>query len=176
MKEIEAKILEIDAEAIQSKLLAIGAIKAFETEFEAIYFDTPSTALRKADQTLRLRKEGDLSVLTFKGKAIGNGLIKIREEHETKVEDLEAMQRILTHLGYNTSLRMRKTRIQYDLQDPKAHIVIDNYLDDYAYIPTFLEIEAPNQETVVTIAEQLGYSESDLNPMSAADLIRHYQP
>lgn len=172
MKEIEAKILEVDREVVEAKLASLGGQLMFEKEFFAVYYDQPDHRLKEEGKTIRLRKEGQKAVLTVKHKAEDEDGVKVREENETAVGDFEEMEVILATLGYVAVRKMRKTRAQYALAD--AHVVIDDYLDDLAFIPVFIEIEAGSKERVVEVAEQLGYSEGDLNGMNAFDLVVHY--
>lgn len=174
MKEIEAKILEVDRAAIEAKLKSLGAQFEFDEEFYAVYYDTPEGKLKAEGKTIRLRKEGDRQVLTVKRKAENEAGIKMREEHETGIKDYEQMENALAELGYIPVLKMRKQRTQYALMG--AHVVIDDYTEDHVHIPVFIEIEGESREKLVEVAEALGYSESDLNPMNAFELIRHYAP
>lgn len=54
---------------------------------------------------------------------------------------------------------------------------IDTYSDlQGERIPTLLEIEAASQETVIRVAELLGYQESDLRDYGPVELLKHYYP
>lgn len=173
MQEIEAKILDIDRGAIESRLRELGAQLEFDLEFFAIYYDSPDQSLSRSQQTLRLRKEGSQVSLTYKQKTAPESNILSREEIETLVSDFEATRSILDRLGYRIRKQMRKTRAQYALGE--SHIVIDDYLDEHAYIPVFIEIEGPSQEAVEACAVELGYSKGDLRALTAGDLIHYYQ-
>ncbi len=174
MNEIEAKILEIDRSAVEQKLNELGAQFEFDQEFYAIYYDTPDGQLRASGRTLRLRKEGERAVLTFKSKTGPESGVLVRKEEESPVEDFEAVRKILAGLGYVSIQAMRKTRAQYALQG--LHVVIDDYLDDHGHIPVFLEIEGPGIEAVEEGARLLGYEKGDLKALTAGDLIHHYAP
>ncbi len=173
MKEIEAKILEIDRKQVLTQLMLLGAVEEFKKEFYAIYYDTPDRALTTSGKVIRLRKEGDVSVLTYKERSDSTEGIKVMEEHESIVEDFEAVQLILSGLGYVPTLNIRKVRTQYQLG--KVHIVIDEMLDDHSNIPEFIEVEAGSLEEVEEIAGKLGFDKSRLSNMSVADLADHYQ-
>lgn len=172
MKEIEAKILGIDQEKIRTKLDELGAVKEFEKDFFAIYYDTPGRELTSSGRVIRLRKEGEDAVLTFKQRSEGAGGIKVMDEHESGVDDFEAIREVLMGLGYVSILSMRKIRMQFHLDG--IHIVIDKMLDDHAYIPVFLEIEAPSLSGVEKMAKKLGFTNEDLSNMSVADLAEYY--
>lgn len=173
MKEIEVKILEVDGAAMRRRLEEIGAVFAFEQDMDAIYYDDLDHSIRDSGCALRLRKEGDDLMLTFKSpSAGGDGRAKIMDETETAVADFEAMRKILKGLGYREALRMRKRRVQYDL--PDAHVVLDQYEGDHAFIPLFLEIEGKSWEVIESLVGKLGYTVADTVPWNSTALIGHY--
>lgn len=171
MTETEGKILDIDLAQTLQRLADMGAELEFEQEFDAIYYD--HAVLPMAGRVLRLRKEGDSVMLTMKGPAqTGAGAVS-REETEVSLDDWDKGRQILEGLGYHQQARMRKIRKQYAFQG--AHIVIDTYLDAHAFIPPFVEIEAPSESEVIRIAGLLGHGPEALRAWTAADVVRHYQ-
>ncbi|MEM9984178.1 MAG: CYTH domain-containing protein, partial [Bacteroidota bacterium] len=66
MEEIEVKILEIDRAQVEQRLKALGATLSFDGEMIALFFDFADRRIKSAGSVLRLRKEGDRSVLTHK--------------------------------------------------------------------------------------------------------------
>ena len=175
MKEIEAKVLEIDRTALEARLAAIGAVLEFTAPFRAVYYDTPDTALRGRGDVLRLRQEGEEVAMTFKRRLPSEDAgVKVREELEVKVSDYAVACRILEGLGYQPGLVMNKVRTQYAIGG--AHLVIDRYVDDFAHIPEFVEIEAPSLELLHAVAAQVGYRPEQLLSWSASELIDHYAP
>jgi predicted adenylyl cyclase CyaB len=171
MQEIEAKILEIDRAQTEQRLAEAGAVLSFDGELSARFYDLPDGSITRAGGVLRLRREGPQTVLTHKS-LVSLGAAKIMEEIETAVADAEQTDRLLRALGYQVIKSTRKRRTQYELGD--AHIALDAYGDELAYIPLFLEIEAPSLERLHEAAVQLGYSPADCRDWSTYDLIRHY--
>jgi adenylate cyclase, class 2 len=173
MQEIEAKILEIDVEAVKRRLTGLGAQFDFSEEFFAIYFEDAEGGLGRQQQVLRLRKEGDVR-LTFKAPHphVEAG-IRTREELEVTVGDFEGMRIILLRLGYVEHLKMRKIRTQYTLGD--VHVVIDAHIDELAYIPPYLEIEAPSHAAVFEMAGKLGFAQAQLIDWSAMRVMEWYR-
>jgi len=171
VEEVEVKIIDVDREAIEKKLLSLGAKKIFDGEMHAIYYDFPDRSLTRDHDIIRLRREGDKAVLVFK-KFLGNEAAKIREEHEVIVSDFEISRKILEGLGLVSWLSMRKHRVTYELDS--EHIEIDKYHDDYEYIPVFIEIEGKDIESVYRCAERLGFAMRDCLPWTAVDLAEHY--
>ncbi|MDX2284492.1 MAG: class IV adenylate cyclase [Bacteroidia bacterium] len=171
MQEIEAKILEIDRAQIELRLAEAGAVLSFDHELSARFYDLPDGSITRAGGVLRLRREGSQTVLTHKA-LVSLGAAKVMEETETGVADAHQMDRLLRALGYQVIKSTRKRRTQYDLGD--VHIALDAYADELAYIPLFLEIEAPSLDRLHAAAAQLGYSPADCRDWNTYDLIRHY--
>lgn len=171
MKEIEIKILGIDRTAVVEKLVSLGAIKVFDDEIHALYYDFPDKAIRNSGCTLRLRREGPKSVLSLK-KDIENKEAKVREEHEIEVSDFGGMQYLMETLGLNAWVEMKKHRTSYELQG--VHFEIDAYYDTYSFIPQFLEIEGDDIESIYASAELLGFARSDCKPWDILQVASFY--
>ena len=172
MQEIEVKILNIDRRRIEERLLSLGAEKVFDGHVENLFFDFKNRALAEAKNLIRLRKEDDKTVLTFK-KFLGNEAAKTVEEYEVVVSDMENMKKILESLGLSVTENMHKHRVSYRLNH--AHFDIDKYEREYGYIPEFLEIEAENTDTIRKCAKLLGFTIEDCLPWSTEDLVNYYK-
>ncbi len=173
MNEVEVKILDIDRDAVESALRARGAEKIFDDEMYAVYLDHPDDTLKKSGDLLRLRKEGDQNILTFK-KFVSNTPAKIREEYEVTVSDFESIRYVFEQLGFREWLIMRKHRTSYEVEG--VHFEFDRYLDDYEYIPEFLEIEAGDIESIYRFVEELGFDKDACRPWTFLDVVDHYAP
>jgi predicted adenylyl cyclase CyaB len=171
MQEIEAKILEVDPNALENCLQSLGAKVSFDDEMRALFFDWPDGRITQAGAVLRLRKEGPTTVLTHK-RALSRAEAKVMEETETEVADFAAMQQILEGSGLLVIKETHKFRRQYDLVD--SHVVIDDYQGPLAHIPVFAEIEAPSVARLREIVVQLGYAPEQALSWSTYDLVQHY--
>lgn len=171
--EIEVKILEINRQAIEQKLHEMAAIKSFEAEFLAVFFDTQAGDILQKQCALRLRKEGAQTVLTFK-EPMGNTEMKIMKETEVMINDAEAMRTILRAIGLKEIGITRKMRTEYKWNNTK--IVLDQYLDNYNFIPLFMEVEAENESEVALAVETLGYQLSDCKNWNTYELVKYYTP
>lgn len=173
MKEIEVKILGIDPEVIRQKMTTLGAKQTFKGELDAIYYDDISGKIKAAGDLLRLRKEGEKRVLTVK-KHPGSDQDKVKQldEYEIKVSNFETTRLMLTALGYQETMRIRKTREEYSLEHAK--VVIDKYHERLEHIPPFIEIEAQEEEKLFEVVAQLGYSETDCKPWNSNGVIAYY--
>lgn len=167
MKEIEVKILEIDVGEVEKKLKEMGAEKIFDGEMVNIYFDFPEKRLEKEGKILRLRKKGDKVILTFK-KLITQKKAKVMNEYELEVRDFGLMRKIFKEIGLLPLYEFKKHRKTYELN--QIHFEIDKYPD----IPVFLEIEAPDLETVYKVIPELGFSKKDVNSYSIKEVLEHY--
>lgn len=165
------KILGIDREKTERLLVSLGALKVFDDDIHAIYYDSADNALQKNKDTLRLRREGPRTVLTFK-RHIGDDRAKVREEKEVQVSDFGEMTAILSCLGYSSRLEMRKHRTTYELNG--VHFELDRYHGEYGYIPEFLEIEGSDIDVIHHYAGLLGYRGEDCKPWDALELAAYY--
>ena len=171
MYETEIKILDINREEIEEKLLSLMAGKIFDDEIHAIYYDSGDNAIRKNRNTFRLRKEGKRSVLTFK-RYIENREAKVREEKEVEVADFDAMRSILESIGFSVWFEMKKHRTTYECEG--IHFELDKYHDKHDYIPEFLEIEGTDMEKIYKYVELLGFNKDDCKPWDAIQVAEYY--
>jgi len=171
MYETEIKILEIDRKKLEKKLSSLGAKKIFDDEIHALYYDNADCFIRRQRGTFRLRREGRISVLTFKAH-IDNSAAKVREETEVTVLDFDAMRSILKSVGFSPWLEMKKHRTTYEL--PGFHFEFDRYTGEFGFIPEFLEIEGPDVEAIYESAAALGFSKEDCRPWDALQVAEYY--
>src|SRR5713101_3063845 len=87
-------------------------------------------------RALRLRRVGDRAILTFKERLPTPSSIKHQREEETEVADADAVDAILTALGFEAVLIYEKRRTRWKIGE--AEVLIDE-------LPfgLFMEIEAP---------------------------------
>jgi len=171
MKEIEAKILEIDRRDVEKRLVDLGAKKIFDGDILTMFFDFRDGSIVGAKNVLRLRKEGDKVELTFK-KVHFTDVAKVAEEYSVEVSNLQTVKEILENLGLHETESMEKWRISYQLEN--ARFDIDRYLGEYAYIPEFMEIEAKNEGALNSYANVLGFGPEKCLPWSTKDVIQYY--
>jgi adenylate cyclase class 2 len=171
MKEIEAKILEVNKNQIEKSLVHLGAQKIFDGEIETLFFDFKNGTITKARNLLRLRREENRTELTCK-KVHETQVAKVAEEYTVEVSDLETMKNILEFLGLSVTESMRKHRVSYTMD--QARFDMDKYEGKYSYIPEFLEIEAQSAQSIHKYAGLLGFSSKECLPWSTQDLINYY--
>jgi len=90
-------------------------------------------------RVLRLRRVGQRAILTFKERLPSASPIKRQREEETEIADAEALDAILSAVGFQPSLIYEKRRTRWKLG--KAEVVVDE-------LPfgQFMEIEASESE------------------------------
>ncbi len=147
MKEIEIKA-KIE-EDLSNKIIENNGIFLREVFQEDIYFNHPCRDFKETDEALRLRREENNFILTFKGRR-EEGKIKKREEIETKVE--ESIIEILERLGFKKVCIIRKKRKEFSLGNLKI------FIDDVENLGKFIEIEG-NEEEIFNIMKILGIKE-----------------
>jgi adenylate cyclase, class 2 len=145
--EYEATFLAVDVADLQARLRDLGAVQVFpRTLFTRRIFD--SDALEHG-AWIRLRSEGARSTLTLKQVTDGTR-IDGTTEIETEVADLAAVAETLSRLG----LRAASYQESYREEWRRGEIVFD--FDTWLDLPTFVEIEGPDEASVRDAAGTLG--------------------
>src|SRR5215467_4158843 len=148
--EIEIKFKISDLQRLSAGLKELGFEQVTPRTHEMnTLFDLPGQPLRKRGDLLRLRKYGDIWVLTHKSKGkMKEGPHKVRVETETRIEDGAKMEAILRALQFEPSFRYEKFRAEW--KRDQGHVVIDE-----TPIGNFAEIEGP-PEWIDAVASELG--------------------
>jgi adenylate cyclase class 2 len=97
------------------------------------FLDTARLELSEQRLALRVRREPDLTTLTYKGVPQG-GPVKSREEIETTVADADALEVVFGRLGFTEQWRLEKHREDYVIGDARV------FIDDTP-AGVFIEIE-----------------------------------
>jgi adenylate cyclase class 2 len=165
-QEIKARLA--DPEALRVRLRGLGAERVVPPTREVNdLFDRPDGWLRGAGRVLRIRRYGEESILTLKGRAELVGGMKSRTEDETTVGDPEVAQRVLVGLGFERKFRYEKDREIWSFGT--VEIAIDRTPLGY-----FLEIEGDEPE-VRKAARVLSIDDDDVVPISYASLWREWR-
>ena len=118
-REVELKGL-VDDEALRRRVVeAAGATLVYEGRLEDQRFDTPGRALALRDVVVRLRTwrsaAGVRAALDWKGPTRYEEGYKVREELTTIVDSPDALQLMLTSLGYIVTREIDRHIAQYDV-------------------------------------------------------------
>src|SRR5438067_13517222 len=111
-REIEIKFRIANLNSLVDRLRHLGLEQVTPRTHEVnTLFDLPGRPLRARGDLLRLRKYGDLWILTHKARSKeGAGPHKTRVETETRIEDGEKMEGILHALQLEPCFRYEKFR------------------------------------------------------------------
>ncbi|MFP8959624.1 class IV adenylate cyclase [Streptomyces nanhaiensis] len=151
--EYEAKFLAVDVTDLQTRLTRLGAVQVLpRTLLTRKIFENDALDV---GAWIRLRNEGTRSTLTLK-QVTDATTIDGTTEVETEVADLHAMAEILRRIG------LREVRYQENYREEWSlgEVVFD--FDTWPDLPTFVEIEGPDEASVRQAAAllELDYSEA----------------
>jgi len=128
MYEVEIKV-PADTDAVRERLRGAGAERVDARRQRDAYYDAPHRDFAETDEALRLRRESPLpdgigegvdaasaanstsetTKVTYKGPLLDEGS-KTRAEHETAVDDGDAMAGVLSGLGFEPAAVVEKRR------------------------------------------------------------------
>jgi adenylate cyclase class 2 len=147
--ETEIKFKVSDLHALDTRLRDLGFRQVTPRTHELnTLFDLPGHPLRNRGELLRLRKYGEIWLLTHKSKSNSTGPHKVRVETETPVEDGRNMEAILRALQFEPAFVYEKFRAEW--KGEVGHVVVDE-----TPIGTFAEIEGP-ADWIDAVARDLG--------------------
>jgi len=161
--EIECRILEINPDKIQQKLLEIGAKKITERNMKRYVYDIDSNE----DHTwIRLRDNGEKITLAI--KEIHTDEIDGTKEIEVDVSDFEKTNTILNKLKYTHKAYQENKRISYKFKDVEVEI------DFWPKIPPYIEFEAKSKEKIEEVVNLLGFKMADTTCLNNIKIYEKY--
>jgi adenylate cyclase class 2 len=134
MMELEVKVPCEDLSDLERRLMDMGASHVEDLDQVDLYFSHPARDFGVTDEALRLRRENERTVITYKGPKLDKDT-KLREEIELAVDDLDLMSLLLEKLGFRPVIRIQKQRTVYDLQG--IHFCLDRLPE----LGNFVEME-----------------------------------
>src|SRR6056297_1632085 len=153
-QEIEAKFLNVDHDGLRLKLKESGAEQEFAMRnYRRVMFDHEDERFQKNDHSrrLRVRDEGDRVMLNFKSRSS----TVYDNETEVEVSSFEDTVALLKSAGF----------VDFSYQESRREMwLLDGCevcLDEWPWIPTYVEIEGPNEEVIKKVAAILGFDWSD---------------
>jgi adenylate cyclase class 2 len=139
---------------ITQKLVELGAV--YVNEVFEVNYQHRGGDMDERGATLRLRKIGDYTVLTYKERVRTDDGSKRKIEHETTVSDVEATEAIIEGLGYQLTAVYEKRRKYWHLGD------VEIVLDELPF-GLYMEIEG-TIEAIEKAANELGLKEIEEEP------------
>ena len=160
--EIEAQFLDIDKDAVRSKLEEIGAkLEKPEVLMRRVVFDTGKHSFA------RVRDEGDKIVMTYKNISDSKSIMGTKEIN-VEVGNYDDAILLLKSCGLRAKSHEETKREVWSVGD------VGICIDTWPWIPTFMEIEGPNEESVWKTAKKLGFEKSQAKFGSVDTTYAHY--
>jgi adenylate cyclase class 2 len=174
--EVEIKFRCPDHAALAARLEALGATPGPEIEQADAYLSHPSRDFAATNEALRIRREGDLNRVTYKGPK-HPGPTKTREEIEIPFqggpEGFEGTSRLFEALGFKPVAVVRKRRTPHHIHFQGREMEVT--LDLAEELGPFVEVEALAADTadlpaaqaaVQALAAELGLTDADVERRS----------
>lgn len=154
-KEIEAKFLHQNHDQIRQKLRALGATRKHPRRLmRRTVFDFPDRRLQRDGAWVRLREELDGSIELMLKRVAASELGQTFEQ-VVAVQNYEAAKAFVLAIGLQVKGEQESKREVWQLGD------VEIMLDEWPWVPPFIEIEAPSEQQVKDLAQQLGLGWSD---------------
>ncbi len=157
--EYEVRVLEINKDEVINKLESLGA-SLVENTYQRRYvydFNPPNP-----NKWIRLRTNGDTTTLTIKD--VEKKTIDGTKEMEIEVSSFDDTNEILKELGYTPKGLQENKRIKYNLNGVEVDI------DTWPKIPTYLEIEGIDEESVYNTLNLLGIDKSKVTTLDVQSI------
>ena len=160
--EIEAQFLDIKKNEIRKKLKQIGAkLVKPEVLMRRIVFDVGP------HQFARVRDEGDKIVMTYKNVSDDKSIMGTKEVNVV-VDSYENAILLLKSCGLEEKAEQESLREVWILGE------VEICIDEWPWLPPFVEVEGPSEESVWDAAEKLGFKKSDAKFGSVDTTYQHY--
>lgn len=147
--EIEAKWLDVDKDELRVKLKKVGAelVQRERLMVRSVY-DFADKSLEAKKGWVRVRDEADKVTLSY--KQLNDRTVHGTKEVNVVVDSFEATCDFLEAIGMERRAYQETKRESWRIGDTEIE------LDTWPWIPSFVEIEAPNEEELKETAQQLG--------------------
>lgn len=161
--EIEAKWLEIDHDEMAEKIKSLGGeLVLKKTPMIRTIFDTGEKG-----SFIRVRDESNKVTLTYKRIDDSSSLTGTKEIC-LEVDDYDTAVDFIKTLGFE----------QKSIEETKREIwMLDGAeiaLDEWPWLPPFMEIEAPDEKSMLVVANKLGLNMKDAMYSSVDFVYEHY--
>lgn len=148
--ECELKYLSVDLDAIRCRLEEIGGTCSGRYFESNLVFDYPDRSLKAQSILLRLREKQGQAIMTVKRppKEDVPSILKVSDEIETSVGDLNIMKTALEALGFKVFFSYEKVREKWHFMDCTLCL-------DQMPFGCFVEIEG-TESSVPACAQAIG--------------------
>ena len=160
--EIEAQFLDINKDVMRSKLKEIGAkLEKPEVLMRRTVFYTGEHSFA------RVRDEGDKIVMTYKDVSDDHSILGTKEVNVV-VENFDDAVLFLQGCGLKIKAKQETEREVWELGE------VEICIDTWPWIPTFMEIEGPTEESVWDTAKKLGFDKTQAKFGSVDTTYQYY--
>ncbi|MDB5204159.1 MAG: hypothetical protein JWP09_187 [Candidatus Taylorbacteria bacterium] len=153
-REIEVRFLEIDKEALINKALSLGAKDLGEVMLEEIIFYNTKEDWRTEHKLVKIRNNRDKITVTY--KHFQSETIDGTEEIEFEINNKNSAKLFLERLGLTAYREQQKLRHTLELDG----VTLD--IDTWPRIPTYIELESNNEQSIRDVALKLGLDWKDV--------------
>lgn len=148
-KEVECRFLEINKDALVTKLLELGAEDLGEKVLEETIVYDKEGNWKTEGRFIRIRKIGEEVELTYKEHRASK--IDGAYEINIKVEDYKKAELIFEHIGLVPWRHQKKLRYTLKLDG----VTLD--IDTWPNVPPYVELESDSEEKIKAVATKIGY-------------------
>lgn len=162
--EFETKVLDIDVNHIKQRLKELWATFVWEKKFRRYVYDMHPPMNEK---WIRLRTDWMHTTLTCK-HIIDSHAIDGVKEREIIVDSFDVTNDLLEQMWYIAKAYQENNRESYTLDDCEIEI------DSRPMIPSYLEIESSNKESVLKMLEKLWVTGLTTTSENTTDIYKRY--
>ncbi len=173
VKELEVKILNIDLEEMEKKIISLGGnLIAKEIQVNTLIDSSERPIKDNINAYLRIRETKDVLnnksdiTLTLK-KIISTDGLRENIEMNSEVENKEVILQIFRELGYDRIEEGYKERKSYKLQNARFDLDV---WDEKTYPYPYMEIEVETQEDLDRMIKLLQISKENISTKSIMEL------
>ena len=147
--EIEAQFLDINKDEMRVKLKEIGAkcVKPEVLMRRVVFYTGPHSFARVRDEG------GGKIVMTYKNVSDDKSILGTKEVN-LEIDNYEDGVLFLRGCGLEEKAEQESYRETWEFGD------VEICIDEWPWIPPFIEIEAPSEELVWDTAKKLGFNKS----------------
>lgn len=159
--EIEASFLDIDKDALCTKIKSLGGkLLLPETLMRRVVFNTSPHSFA------RVRDEGNRITMTY--KYVDELSLSGSKEINLTVDSYDEAIAFVKACGLSPKAEQETKREEWQLDDVELDI------DTWPGLPTFVEIEGPSEASVKSVAKKLGFRMEDAHYGSVDQVYKYY--
>lgn len=148
--EIEAKFTDVDADAVRGLLRGMGATCEHpEVLMRRKNYDYPDQRLDAINGWIRVRDEGNKVTLSY--KQLHDRTLHGTKEVTVVVDGFETTCTFLESIGLVSDAYQETKREKW------LYNRVEITIDTWPWIPSFIEIEGPSEDSVREVAAKLGF-------------------